>query len=459
MARHIPSSSTSPSSGIKVIVVGLGLAGLSTAIECHRKGHSVILLERITQLKHDAGDGIAIGPNAVRIIRQWGSEVVAEIDRTRCDATHADMMDHCDKFIARNELPGKGQQFVTNRAKLVSIFYEHAKGLGIDIRFGAQVTEYWETSNEAGVIVNGEDRLAANCVVCADGVNGMSRQFITGEKIDRTRKETGWATFRAHIDTNSEPFASDPEAQWVLKGTGEQDQAYAWFGEGVNMAMLTMGRGKDLVWMTTHWDCYGAQETWSGGGVHAKLADAMAAIDHWPGKERIRAVIRHTQPSKLVNHPLVYRPPLKTWISPGGRAILIGDAAHPYFPVVGQGGSQGMEDGAVIAVTLALAGKDQVPLGLRAAERIRYPRASVIQLGSSALQEALLRPDWETVAKDPDLFRFPNPDWVFNHDCQEYTHLVFETVVQAIQTGSDYIPSNIPVDGVYRVENTYNVEA
>jgi hypothetical protein len=53
MARDIPSSFTSTSSGIKVIVVGLGLAGLTTAIECRRKGHSVIVLDRITQLKHD----------------------------------------------------------------------------------------------------------------------------------------------------------------------------------------------------------------------------------------------------------------------------------------------------------------------------------------------------------------------------------------------------------------------
>jgi flavin-dependent dehydrogenase len=38
------------STGITVIIVGLGIAGLSAAIECHWQGHTVIGLER----KHDA---------------------------------------------------------------------------------------------------------------------------------------------------------------------------------------------------------------------------------------------------------------------------------------------------------------------------------------------------------------------------------------------------------------------
>ena len=39
------------SSGIKVIIVGAGFAGLACAIECRRKGHEVIVLERFPELK------------------------------------------------------------------------------------------------------------------------------------------------------------------------------------------------------------------------------------------------------------------------------------------------------------------------------------------------------------------------------------------------------------------------
>lgn len=49
-----PESDAVPNStGIKVVIVGVGLAGITAAIECHRKGHSVVVLEKVSVLKHD----------------------------------------------------------------------------------------------------------------------------------------------------------------------------------------------------------------------------------------------------------------------------------------------------------------------------------------------------------------------------------------------------------------------
>nr|ADY16696.1 TqaH [Penicillium aethiopicum] len=450
-APHAGNDAAPNSTGIKVVIVGVGLAGITAAIECHRKGHSVIVLEKVSELKHDAGDGIMIAPNASKVMRQWGDELLAEIVLNRCDSTHVDMMDHNDNLIARQELPGKGEGIVTNRGKLVCLLFAHAKNrLGIDIRLGSRVTDYWEENGQAGVTVDDGERISGDCVVCADGVHGMSRKFVTKEEV--TPQETGWATFRAHIQADA--IANDEEAKWVLAGTESEDRTYAWFGDGLNVAMMTLKRGKEVVWMTTHKDCYGARETWNGGG-QAKMEDALAAISHWPGKHRIEAVIRHTKPHKLVNHALIYRPPLRTWISEGGRTMLIGDSAHPYYPVVAQGGSQGIEDGAVLAIALSLAGKERVPLALQVVEKIRYPRATVIQLGSESFQATVLRSDWGKDESKRDEFRFPNPDWIFSHDCQSYAYQEFESVVEAIRDGKEYVPTNIPVDGVYRVENTY----
>jgi monoamine oxidase len=38
------------SSGIKVIVVGLGYAGVAAAVECYRKGHQVVAFEQTAKL-------------------------------------------------------------------------------------------------------------------------------------------------------------------------------------------------------------------------------------------------------------------------------------------------------------------------------------------------------------------------------------------------------------------------
>jgi 2-polyprenyl-6-methoxyphenol hydroxylase and related FAD-dependent oxidoreductases len=63
--------------------------------------------------------------------------------------------------------------------------------------------------------------------------------------------------------------------------------------------------------------------------------------------------------------------PMDNWRSALGRIMLIGDAAHPVLPTTGQGLSQGIMDGAVLAICLELAGKDNVRLGLQAMEMMR----------------------------------------------------------------------------------------
>ena len=49
-----------PATGIKVVVVGGGFGGLTTAIECRLKGHSVEVLEKVSKWE-PLGDIISIG--------------------------------------------------------------------------------------------------------------------------------------------------------------------------------------------------------------------------------------------------------------------------------------------------------------------------------------------------------------------------------------------------------------
>ncbi len=62
-----------PPSGIRVIIVGAGFAGLSAAIECDRKGHSVTLFEKVDNIEEITrfGDIISFDPNGSRIFEQW----------------------------------------------------------------------------------------------------------------------------------------------------------------------------------------------------------------------------------------------------------------------------------------------------------------------------------------------------------------------------------------------------
>ena len=73
------------------------------------------------------------------------------------------------------------------------------------------------------------------------------------------------------------------------------------------------------------------------------------------------------------------RDPIPRWTR--GRATVLGDAAHPMLPYLGQGACQSIEDGCVLAAALVAAPEDPAA-ALALYERSRRPRASQVVLTS-----------------------------------------------------------------------------
>lgn len=88
-------------------------------------------------------------------------------------------------------------------------------------------------------------------------------------------------------------------------------------------------------------------------------------------QKELEPILRKADNGRFIHTKLTPYQPLPTWRSPLGRMMVIGDAAHPTPPAPAQSGSQAIEDGAVVAIALELAGKNDVPLALEAAEKIR----------------------------------------------------------------------------------------
>lgn len=67
-----------------------------------------------------------------------------------------------------------------HRALLHEVLFEHAKSLGIEIRMGQQVVEYWEdeANGKAGIKIQTGESFDADVIVAADGVKSLARQFV-----------------------------------------------------------------------------------------------------------------------------------------------------------------------------------------------------------------------------------------------------------------------------------------
>ena len=94
-------------------------------------------------------------------------------------------------------------------------------------------------------------------------------------------------------------------------------------------------------------------------------------IQDWPFAKQLQSVIGNTPHGKCYDHLVLSMEPIDRFVSKKGRMIVIGDAAHPFLPTTGQGASQSIEDGAVVAICLEKAGKERVSLGLHMFEKLR----------------------------------------------------------------------------------------
>ncbi|KAJ5950557.1 Monooxygenase FAD-binding [Penicillium vulpinum] len=437
-----PNSIAPPnSSGIKVIIVGLGLAGLTAAIECHRKGHSVIGLEKTPKPTH-LGDIFSISSNGAIVVQKWDNgSVVRYLDSVRCDVASITVWDEAANIKLRKDMNGykEGEGLVLNRSTTVCTLYEYGKSLGIDLRFGISVSEYWEDDDQAGVIADGE-RLSADCVIASDGIHSKARPFITGE--DKPLSRSGAATYRAGYP--AEVLDSHPDAQWILEGTEEADQLNHFIGKDIAVIMGTGRHGKDVYWGCLHRSSDGVSKSWL---QPSDVTKALALIKDWPAKDKVGAVIQCTPNKTCYDHLVMAVDPLSRWVSEKGRMILIGDAAHAFIPTSGQGASQSIEDGAVIAICLELAGKKQVPLALSAMEKLRYQRISLIGDGSAKMLESLHMANWDAKQQDKLPTLIARAMWIFDHDCQKSTYEEFEKAAEAVVAGTAYVPANIPNDG------------
>jgi 2-polyprenyl-6-methoxyphenol hydroxylase-like FAD-dependent oxidoreductase len=300
-----------------VIVVGSGIAGLTFAASLRRSGREGVVLERGKDLP-ELGAGISLWPNALAAldtidlgdqVRRAGGPVASGGIR-RPDGSWIRRM---DRTVVDGAL---GEPLVAvHRSDLLAILAD-AVGRS-DIRFGVAVRSFERIGGGVAVHLDDGSRIEGCALVGADGVGSVvAMQMHPG----LTSTYSGYTAWRgvAAIDVSG----LDPGETW---GTGHE------FG------FLPLGRDR-AYWFAT-------MNTPEGGRAeqseHHLLTETFGT---W--HEPIPALMEATDPGTILRHDIYDRTPLTEWAD--GRAVVIGDAAHPMRPHLGQGGCQAIEDGVLL---------------------------------------------------------------------------------------------------------------
>jgi len=145
-------------------------------------------------------------------------------------------------------------------------------------------------------------------------------------------------------------------------------------GPGRNLVTYPI-RGTDLVNIVALTRAEGwAEESWNAKAAPAELS---ALFEGWA--PYVTDAIAAIGEDALYRWGLFVRTPLKQWVK--GRVALLGDAAHPMLPYMGQGASSAIEDGVVLGRCFG-EGADPIE-ALQLYERARVDRCAFLQAESN----------------------------------------------------------------------------
>ena len=305
-------------------IAGGGIGGLTLAVALQQRGVEVLVLERQSEIR-DTGAGISLWPNALAALDAVGlGEMVRSLGRALAEGGERKLDGRAALTFSRRRFQaalGEGLVCV-DRGDLVRALV--ARLLPGTVRTDCAVAGYdLNPSNVTIRLDNGGD-VAVDAVVGADGFHSAVATQLVGPL---QSSYSGYAAWRAIAETDSVP---------------DDDQFWACLAEGHEFGWLPIGNGRTY-WFATACLPEGHRIP---DGDEAYLKDAFG---HWP--HPIPNLLAASPSHQLVRNDIVDRSMPNKWSD--GPVTLLGDAAHPMRPHLGQGGCQAIEDAAVLAACLA----------------------------------------------------------------------------------------------------------
>ena len=343
-----------------IIVIGAGIGGLAATLALQRRGFKVTVYERGSEIR-EFGAGVVITPNARRALRDLGvDEALASLSSSApivrtCVYNTGEVIraDRNDAIAARH---GMGVLQV-HRGDLHGLLLQAVQANDADAVHAEHAFVALD-QDEAGVSVafaNGLRR-RADAVIGADGNTSAVRTFLfPGED----PKFTGQVAFRALVPDELVPPVVRERGSAMYQGPRRYLLHYPLRSGRI---MNLIGCGQALSW---------EEEGWAIPATNEEFLHHYS--DYAP---ELLALIRAVPAGGLFKWGLRDREPLATWTR--GRVAMLGDAAHPMLPFLGQGACMALEDALVLGRAFAAAGT--VDEALARYEGARRTRGTNVQL-------------------------------------------------------------------------------
>ncbi len=327
--------------GSQIIIIGGGIGGLAMALALQQKGIVANVYERASELS-EVGAGISLWVNATRILENLGllNEALQESHRFKevlVKNTKGALMSNLS--VAQYAPASIG----IHRADLLNLLQRHLPQAQIFLSH--ELKHFTQQGDKIQAHFTNGNTVEGDLLIGADGLRSRVREQVIGDGEPIYRGYTVW---RGLMNSSH-------------KETSET------MGSGYRFGIFPIGKSR------VYWYATANLPVRQPDPLAGRKQQLLSIFQHWHAP--IGEMIANTNETDILRNDCFDRNPTRGWSK--GNAVLIGDAAHPTTPNMGQGGGMALEDTAVLTKCL-LQHSSNIPHALQAFEQARFARTKNI---------------------------------------------------------------------------------
>lgn len=371
----------------QIAIIGGGISGLTLAICLKKSGYTCYIYEKNAEFR-EVGAAISVFPNALTVYQEFG--ILNDILGAAGEVQDVFLKTPSGKILSQSKPRYALPTVCMHRPDLHAILLKHTDAL-LYTNHSLQTFTTLENGQVELVFTNGV-RQTVDAVVGADGLNSVVREQLIND---------GKPVFRGYS---------------IWRGVCQLDLAAGYgsetYGSGKRVGIVPIKDGVFGWWATLNEPFMQTDEP---EGSKEKLL-AHFGDWHYP----IPQLIQQTE--HFIKNSLSDRVPVRGWSKE--NIVLLGDAAHPTTPNLGQGGCMAIEGAYILARCIQKYGLNQSAFARY--ETLHFPRAKAIVDASLTIGKIGQSENWLVRAVRNALFRLLPPkltlrmmDTYFSYDVRK----------------------------------------
>lgn len=334
---------------MKILIIGGGIGGLTTALACQHFQLDYEVFEAAPEIR-EVGSGIWVPPNAMQVMHRLGLSDAILKTGNLLESISVGGPDgkRWYSLPASKVIPKFGFSTVAiHRARLQALLYQALNKS--NVHTGKRLKYFTQGDNNVTAFFEDGTQASGHCLIGADGLRSAVRQHLFG---DLPLRYSGQSCWRGIVKLQLPEQSTGNMVELWGKRSGQRFAYSHISAEEVYYyaTLATTAGGKDELssvksFLQSHYDYFGPVA---------------------------KTILEAVDPSTIIRTDLFDLQPIHTWTR--DNVALLGDAAHATTPNLGQGAAQAIEDAYVLASLLKTQGSN-IPAALQSYQQKRIKKA------------------------------------------------------------------------------------